>query len=80
MLSEYHALDRASSDTRRRRGHSARDRLGVRGGAATIYRPNPAAMKNLSAIAPSLDRLVAEESGQIVGTVRLRRSWNFAAT
>src|SRR5262245_49882752 len=35
-----------------------------------FYRPNPAAQANLSAIAPALERLVAEDGGQIVGTVR----------
>jgi ribosomal protein S18 acetylase RimI-like enzyme len=35
-----------------------------------FYRPNPAAHANLSAIAPALERLVTEDAGQIVGTVR----------
>jgi len=35
-----------------------------------FYRPNPAAHANLSAIAPALERLVAEDGGPIVGTVR----------
>src|SRR5262245_27906873 len=35
-----------------------------------IYRPNPAALANLSAIVPAPERLVAEDGGQIVGTVR----------
>jgi predicted N-acetyltransferase YhbS len=36
----------------------------------SVYRPNPAAHANLSAMAPSLERLVAEVDGQVVGTVR----------
>jgi GNAT superfamily N-acetyltransferase len=35
-----------------------------------IYHPSPAARTNLSAIAPTLERLVAEDGVQIVGTVR----------
>jgi len=35
-----------------------------------FYRPNPAAHANLSEIVPALERLVAEDGGQIVGTVR----------
>src|SRR5690242_20068445 len=36
----------------------------------SIYRPNAAARANLSAMAPALERLVAELDGQLVGTVR----------
>src|SRR3954470_24976773 len=36
----------------------------------SVYRPNAAARANLSAIAPELERLVAEEDGKLVGTVR----------
>src|SRR5438309_9654292 len=36
----------------------------------SVYRPNAAAHTNLFAIAPALERLVAEDDGQIVGTVR----------
>ncbi len=35
-----------------------------------IYHPSPAAHTNLLAITPALERLVAEDGGQIVGTVR----------
>ena len=35
-----------------------------------VYRPNPAAHSNLSAIAPALERLIAEEDGHVVGTAR----------
>jgi ribosomal protein S18 acetylase RimI-like enzyme len=36
----------------------------------SLYRPNDAARANLSAIAPALERLVAEVDGRVVGTVR----------
>lgn len=36
----------------------------------SIYRPNAAAHASLVAAAPSLDRLVAEDADEIVGTVR----------
>jgi ribosomal protein S18 acetylase RimI-like enzyme len=36
----------------------------------SVYRPNAAARANLFAIAPALERLVAEVDGRIVGTVR----------
>jgi GNAT superfamily N-acetyltransferase len=38
--------------------------------ARAAYRPNPAALANLSAIAPKLERLVAKMDGLVVGTVR----------
>jgi len=36
----------------------------------SVYHPNSAAYANLSAVAPTLERLVAEDDGQVVGTVR----------
>ena len=36
----------------------------------SVYRPDPAAHANLSAIAPALERVVAEVDGQVVGTAR----------
>jgi predicted N-acetyltransferase YhbS len=36
----------------------------------SIYRPNPAAVANLAALTPALERLVAEDMGQVIGTVR----------
>jgi len=42
----------------------------------SIYRPNQAARANLAALVPTLERLVAENTGQIVGTVRFWTSDN----
>lgn len=36
----------------------------------SLYRPNPAALANLSAMVPALERMVAELDGKVVGTVR----------
>ena len=36
----------------------------------SVYRPAPAALANLSAMSPALERLVAEEDGIVVGTTR----------
>ncbi|HZZ42045.1 MAG TPA: GNAT family N-acetyltransferase [Tepidisphaeraceae bacterium] len=36
----------------------------------SIYLPNSAALTNLAALTPSLHRLVAEESSQLLGTLR----------
>lgn len=39
-----------------------------------IYQPNDAAVANLATLAPALERLVAESSNAIVGTVRFGRA------
>lgn len=36
----------------------------------SIYRPNAAAQTNVSAMSAALERLIADDNGQIVGTVR----------
>jgi len=38
----------------------------------SVYRPSPQATTNLATISPALERLVAEDGDQIVGTVRFR--------
>ena len=38
----------------------------------SVYRPAPKATANTAAISPALERLVAEDGDQIVGTVRFR--------
>src|SRR5688572_26107606 len=51
---------------------SAVRRVGEAGFATmrSLYSPNPAAHASLAVIALSLERLVAEVDGQVVGTVR----------
>jgi len=51
---------------------NALQRVGEEAFAAVrrLYRPGPAALENLSKIAPVLERLVADDNGQVVGTVR----------
>ena len=36
----------------------------------SLYRPNPAALANLSAMVPAVERMLAELDGKVVGTVR----------
>src|ERR1035437_9082690 len=38
--------------------------------ARSVYRPNTAALASLAALTPMLERLVAEDAGQLIGTVR----------
>jgi ribosomal protein S18 acetylase RimI-like enzyme len=42
-------------------------------GVRRLYSPNPTARAHLSTIAPRLERLVAEDGAQIVGTLRFGR-------